>query len=34
MKFAKAGEDGLLPTTLFKRVFISYGNGFLMLDPK
>lgn len=33
-RFAKAGEDGLLPTTLFRRVFISYRDGFLMFDPK
>jgi hypothetical protein len=29
-----AGEDGLLPTALFKRVFISYAEHFVMLDPK
>lgn len=28
------GEDGLLPTSLFKRVFISYVDGFAILDPK
>lgn len=28
-----AGEDGLLPTSLFKRVFISYKDEFVMLDP-
>jgi hypothetical protein len=28
-----AGEDGLLPTSLFKRVFISYSGGFVVLDP-
>jgi hypothetical protein len=27
------GEDGLLPTSLFKRVFISYSAGFVVLDP-
>ena len=29
-----AGEDGLLPTSLFKRVFISYGGGFVVLEPR
>jgi hypothetical protein len=29
-----AGEDGLLPTSLFKRVFISYSDGFVVLDPR
>ena len=29
-----AGEDGLLPTILFKRVFISYADHFVMFDPK
>ena len=33
-KFAKAGEDGLLPTTLFKRVFISYRDSHVMFDPR
>jgi hypothetical protein len=28
-----AGEDGLLPTSFFKRVFISYGGGFVVLEP-
>jgi hypothetical protein len=28
-----AGEDGLLPTSLFKRVFISYRDEFVVLDP-
>jgi hypothetical protein len=28
-----AGEDGLLPTSLFKRIFISYSGGFIVLDP-
>jgi hypothetical protein len=28
------GEDGLLPTSLFKRVFISYSGGFVVLDPR
>lgn len=28
-----AGEDGLLPTSLFKRVFISYKDEFVVLDP-
>jgi hypothetical protein len=29
-----AGEDGLLPTTLFKRVFISHADHFVIIDPK
>ena len=29
-----AGEDGLLPTALFKRVFISYADHFVILDPR
>ena len=29
-----AGEDGLLPTSLFKRVFISYDAEFIVLDPR
>jgi len=29
-----AGEDGLLPTSLFGRVFISYGGGFVVLEPR
>lgn len=33
-KLAKAGEDGLLPTTLFRRVFISYRDSVAMFDPK
>ena len=27
-------EDGLLPTQLFQRVFVSYRNQFAILDPK
>lgn len=27
-------EDGLLPTHLFQRVFVSYRNRFAILDPK
>jgi len=30
---SKVSEDGLLPTTLFKRVFISYADHFAVLDP-
>jgi Aspartyl protease len=26
-------EDGFLPTTLFRRVFISYSKGYVLLDP-
>jgi hypothetical protein len=33
-KLDKVGEDGLLPTTLFKRVFISYGDHFVMFEPR
>ena len=29
-----AGEDGVLPTILFKRVFISYEDHFVMFDPQ
>jgi predicted aspartyl protease len=29
-----AGEDGLLPTSLFKRAFISYREEFIVLDPR
>lgn len=28
------GEDGLLPTTLFKQVFISHADHFVIFDPK
>jgi hypothetical protein len=31
--FAKAGEDGVLPTTLFNRVFISSADQFAIFDP-
>jgi len=27
-------EDGLLPSSLFKRVFISYRGGFVILNPR
>ena len=27
-------EDGLLPTTIFKRVFISYADHFVMFEPR
>jgi hypothetical protein len=29
-----AGEDGLLPVMLFKRVFISYADRFVVFDPR
>ena len=29
-----AGEDGLLPAALFKRVFISYSDRFVIFDPR
>ncbi|HEV2133075.1 MAG TPA: retropepsin-like aspartic protease [Terracidiphilus sp.] len=32
--FAKGGEDGLLPITLFKRVLISMTDHFVMFDPQ
>jgi hypothetical protein len=28
------GEDGLLPTTLFKRVLISYADHFVIFEPR
>jgi hypothetical protein len=28
------GEDGLLPTTLFERVFVSYADSFVILDTR
>ncbi len=28
------GEDGLLPTALFNRFFISYADRFVIIDPK
>jgi len=28
------GQDGLLPTSLFDRVFLSYAEHFAELDPK
>jgi Aspartyl protease len=30
----KPGEDGLLPTALFQRVFLSYAQHYAILDPK
>jgi hypothetical protein len=32
--YSKTGEDGVLPTTLFKRVFISAADHFVMFDPR
>ena len=32
--YSKSGEDGVLPTTLFKRVFISTAGHFVMFDPR
>jgi Aspartyl protease len=29
----KVGVDGLLPTSLFRRVYISYADRFVVLDP-
>ena len=31
--YSKTGEDGVLPTMLFKKVFISAADHFVMLDP-
>jgi gag-polyprotein putative aspartyl protease len=31
--YSKTGEDGVLPTTLFKRVFISAAAHFVIFDP-
>jgi hypothetical protein len=31
--YSKTGEDGVLPTTLFKRVFISTASHFVIFDP-
>lgn len=31
---AVEGEDGLIPTGLFKRVLISYADRFVILDPR
>jgi hypothetical protein len=28
------GEDGLLPTSLRRRIFISYNDRFIILSPK
>jgi len=33
-KVVGAGEDGLLPTALFTRVFISYSDHFVIFDPR
>jgi hypothetical protein len=30
----RAGTDGLLPTALFRKVFISYVGRFVMFDPR
>ncbi|HZW79999.1 MAG TPA: hypothetical protein VFF50_05990, partial [Candidatus Deferrimicrobiaceae bacterium] len=27
-------EDGLLPTILFQRIYISYSDHYVVLDPK
>jgi hypothetical protein len=32
--YSRAGEDGVLPTTLFKRVLISAADHFVMFDPR
>jgi hypothetical protein len=31
---AVSQEDGLLPTALFRRVFVSYSDHFVVLDPQ
>jgi predicted aspartyl protease len=33
-KVRESREDGLLPTQLFQRVFVSYSNQFAILDPR
>jgi len=33
-KMRRAEVDGLLPTSLFNKVFISYADHFLMFDPR
>lgn len=33
-KVIGAGEDGLLPTALFGRIFISYADHFVIFDPR
>ena len=33
-KINGSGEDGLLPTSLFKRVFVSYAEHFVIFDPR
>jgi hypothetical protein len=33
-RMPRAGEDGLLPTRLFKKVFISYTDHFVMFEPR
>jgi hypothetical protein len=30
----RTGEDGVLPTALFKRIFISYSDHFVMFEPQ
>jgi hypothetical protein len=32
--FDKMGFDGLLPTSLFRRIFISYADGFVVPEPR
>ena len=32
--YSKTGEDGVLPTALFKRVFISTADHFVIFDPR
>jgi hypothetical protein len=29
-----AEKDGLLPTALFKKVFITYSDHFVMFEPR
>ena len=31
---SKPQEDGVLPTTLFRRVFISFTDGYVMFEPR
>ncbi|MGA9061708.1 MAG: hypothetical protein WB341_08595 [Terracidiphilus sp.] len=30
----KSGQDGLLPTNLFMRIFISYLAGYVVFNPR
>ena len=34
LKTTNPGMDGLLPTAIFNRVFISFAGNFVIFDPK